>query len=48
MRELKRQKALQKQEEEVEEIMERNYERAMMAENCINKLRNEMKIRRIE
>ncbi|CAD8079736.1 unnamed protein product [Paramecium primaurelia] len=47
-RDAKRQRAKELEEQEVEEIIERNLEKTQMAENCLKKIRNIMKLKKIE
>ncbi|CAD8103794.1 unnamed protein product [Paramecium sonneborni] len=47
-RDAKRQRAKVLEEQEVEEIIERNLEKAQMAENCLQKIKNIMKIKKIQ
>ncbi|CAK75742.1 unnamed protein product (macronuclear) [Paramecium tetraurelia] len=47
-RDAKRQRARELEEQEVEEIIERNQEKTQMAENCLKKIRNIMKLKKIE
>ncbi|CAD8120741.1 unnamed protein product [Paramecium sonneborni] len=47
-RDAKKQRAKEIEEQEVEEIIERNLEKTQMAENCLKKIRNIMKQKKIE